>query len=138
MSRLIIEEIQNAANEIQRLHKNSHLNSEDSNVVIHQISQQISFFPTLLSQQIRLIANLEKQFGEAFYEKCADEVREIAETAKNVQTSIENLTGELELECSDAHIACAENLTKVILRLNILQQRIAGKMMKSKKESDKH
>jgi hypothetical protein len=132
----IVDELKNDGREIDRLRvKTKTLQNVESNMVLRQIAQQISFFPSFLSQQIKHIIELEKQFGEEFQNNCHEEVREIAETACDVRKSIEKLFEIENSEPNDAQIQCAQSLMNGMSRLNRLQQRIAGKMMKISKLS---
>ena len=130
----IVDELKNDGREIDRLRaKTQTLQDVESNMVLRQIAKQISFFPSFLSQQIKHIIELENQFGDEFQTKCHDEVREIAATARDVRRSIEKLFEIENSEPNEAQIQCAQSLMNGMSRLNRLQQRIAGKMMKISK-----
>lgn len=130
----IVDEIKSATKNIEELNGRLRvLNPAESDMVSRQISQQVSFFPMFLSQQIIMIADLEKQYGDEFQSKCFDEVKEIAETAKNVQATTESALSCVESSESSRQIECADALFKGTSRLNILQQRITAKMMRCTK-----
>ncbi len=132
----IVDQLKKNGREIDRLRlRTQTIQDVESNLVLRQITQQISFFPSFLSQQIKYIVELERQFGEEFQNKCHEEVREIAETACDVRKSIEKLFEIENSEPNDAQIQCAQGLMNGMSRLNRLQQRIAGKMMKISKVS---
>lgn len=127
----IVDEIKTASKSIAELNgRMRSMQTSEPDMVSRQISQQVSFFPMFLSQQIKMISDLEKQFGAEFQSKCLDEVREIAETAKNVQATTESALAVVE---SSRQIEFADALFKGTSRLNILQQRITAKMMRCKK-----
>lgn len=132
----IVAEIKSTTKSIEELNSRMRtLEQGETDQVSRQISQQVSFFPMFLSQQIKMIADLEKQFGEEFQSKCLDEVKEIAETAKNVQATTESALTCVQSSESSKQIECADALFKGTSRLNILQQRITAKMMRCKKQS---
>lgn len=115
-------------------HAHQHLQDslalDDSDTVIEQVVQHSAKLPAILAQQLRMIEGLEHKFCDRFSSNCRDEIEEIANVAELIRSSMENAS-----ENGNSMETLAQNdFAKVIFestaRLNILQQRIAGKMMK--------
>lgn len=87
------------------------LNESPQNPILeHQIR--------LFENQLSMLEKLQNNMGNAVFDLCSEEIKEIVELANNCRTSIETNT--------------FESLNEITIRLNILQQRIAGKVMKIK------
>jgi hypothetical protein len=78
-----------------------------------------------LSQQVRMLESLEQKFGQAFTSTCGDEIQDLLNVAKQIQRTMEGAA-------ANATVDASQELFSAIPRLNLLQQRISGKMMKIK------
>ena len=104
----------------------------ENNKLIRQVVQSSALLPMLFTQHLQMIESLEQKFGVRFASNCRDEIAEIANVAERIQNAMESV--KTIANCVD--LAEQNEFAKVIFegtsRLNILQQRIAGKMMKVK------
>lgn len=82
---------------------------------------------TLLSNLQKMLERLQDNMGNIVFDTCRDEIQEIRELEQNCESLIQNSSSE-PLENTDALAIARENT----IRLNILQQRIAGKVLKMK------
>ncbi len=118
--------------EFAHKHLQENLPLDESTSVIRQVVQSSALLPVLLSQQLRMIEVLEEKFGVRVASTCGEEIEEIADVAKRIQATMENVG----TNRTTADVAEQNNFARSIFestsRLNILQQRIAGKMMKVK------
>jgi len=127
----IIEQIRQASASMEMLQKNLEerfANSED--VLVQQIVQQTSAISGLLSKQSQMLESWQKKFGGTLEAKCSSDMKEIEMLAEQINTSMKNtLDGN---DSSDA-IALNDLAAKAFsgaTRLNLMQQRISGKMRK--------
>ncbi|MDZ4835286.1 MAG: hypothetical protein SGJ27_16030 [Candidatus Melainabacteria bacterium] len=131
----ILDEIKISATNIETLGKRMQEQPDANASSLHgHMAQQISFFPMFLNQQIKMITELDKNFGDEFQGKCIEEVKEIADTAKAVEAAAEVAINSVESDEFE-QMERVQVLFKATSKLNILQQRIAGKMMKSKRSN---
>ncbi len=117
---------------IQRAHKQLNLSISDSenNNLIRQVLQSSALLPTLFTQQLRTIETLEQKFGDQLAANCSEEIKEIANIAKCIQTTMESIsTIGACVDLADQKVF-AKSICDNTARLNVMQQRIAGKMMK--------
>ncbi|HIN67024.1 MAG TPA: hypothetical protein EYM95_20475 [Candidatus Obscuribacterales bacterium] len=130
----VVEQIKDAAAGIENAHKqlmaipsdSSSLPLIDANESAKlQIVQQTSMVPVILSQQVRMLESLEQKFGQAFTSTCGDEIQDLLNVAKQIQRTMEGAA-------ANATVDASQELFSAIPRLNLLQQRISGKMMKIK------
>lgn len=121
----IVELVQAAAERIEDAHARlkASLGKQPEDPLKLLIVQQTSMVPAILFQQNRMIVTLEQRYGKAFQSVCDSEIKDIVNIAQNIQLTIENC-----MACATPEAAQA--LIGDISRLNILQQRISGKMMK--------
>ena len=103
----------------------------DRIALVHAL-HQCAALPSMLKQQLRMIEGLGKQFPEQFSSKCGDEVEEMSVLSKGIRKSLESAVSSKEALDQAAQVHLVESLFKDTSRLNLLQQRISGKMMKVK------
>lgn len=108
------------------------ISDNENNKLIRQVVQSSALLPMLFTQHLQMIESLEQKFGERFASNCREEIEEIANVAKRIQTAMESV-GTIA-NCVDLaeQNEFAKSIYESTSRLNILQQRIAGKMMKVK------
>lgn len=123
----IVEQVKALASGIEYAHKKltASLGDEQGVSKKHQIARQTSMVPVILLQLSRMLENLVQKFGEVFIMTCSDEIQEILAVAARIQRVLENSAAGDE---SDD----VQDMFSSIARLNLLQQRISGKMMKVK------
>jgi enoyl-[acyl-carrier-protein] reductase (NADH) len=104
----------------------------ENNKLIKQVIQSSALLPMLFTQHLQMIETLEQKFGMRFASNCRVEIEEIANVAERIQASMESL--KTIANCVDVaeQNDFAKSIFESTARLNILQQRIAGKMMKVK------
>ncbi len=128
------DQIKRATIAIEQAHKLLHesASSQNSDTVIYQVVQHSAMLPSILAQQLRMIEGLEHKFCDQFASNCREEIEEIANTAKLIHSSMENANTSRNRMDVPAQNDFAKVIFESTSRLNILQQRIAGKMMKVK------
>ncbi len=134
--REVVDQVRQAIVAIEQSHKQLQDNVHDGNgeALLRQVAQSSAVLPVLLNNQLRMIESLEQQFLEQFTSHCPDEIQEIGRVAQLVRSAMESASANIGMDTAEqSRIAqCVFGSTS---RLNILQQRIAGKMMKIKKNS---
>ncbi len=101
-------------------------------IAMIQALQHCSVLPVMLGQQLRTIEGLEQKFGEQFRSMCREEIEEIASLTTFIQDWLANIvSGTPALSLSTQRVLL-DKFFKDTARLNLLQQRISGKMMKVK------
>jgi hypothetical protein len=125
LSSNLIEQVRHAAMGIENAHEKlkASLSVDNTDEMKQLVVQQTSMVPVILNQQIKLLDSLETKFADAFTSACQAEIEEIATVAKHIQQTIDAVVVNAQPEA-------ANNLCQSITRLNLLQQRISGKMMK--------
>lgn len=125
LSSNLVEQVRHAAIGIEKAHEKlkASLSVDNTDPVKQLVVQQTSMVPVILNQQIKLLDSLETKFADAFTSACHAEIEEIATVAKHIQQTIDAVVVNAQPEA-------ANNLFQSITRLNLLQQRISGKMMK--------
>ena len=108
------------------------ISDNENNKLIRQVIQSSALLPMLFTQHLQMIESLEQRFGVRFASNCREEIEEIANVAERIQTAMENV--DTIANCVDVteQNVFAKTIFESTSRLNILQQRIAGKMMKVK------
>lgn len=101
-------------------------------IALMQALQQCAGLPSILKQQLRMIEGLEKKFAEQFGSKCGDEIEEMVLLSTRIREALDNAVSGKEALDQAAQAHLVENLFRGTSRLNLLQQRISGKMMKVK------
>lgn len=125
LSSNLLEQVRHAAMGIEKAHERlkTSLSVDNTDEMKQLVVQQTSMVPTILNQQIKLLDSLETKFADVFTSACQAEIEEIATVAKHIQQTIDDVVVNAQPEA-------ANNLCQSITRLNLLQQRISGKMMK--------
>lgn len=125
LSSNLVDQMRHAAMGIEKAHEKlkTSLSVDNTDSVKQLVMQQTSMVPVILNQQIKLLDSLEKKFADVFTSACQSEIEEIATVAKHIQHTIDTVV-------INAQPESANNLFQAITRLNLLQQRISGKMMK--------
>ena len=119
---------------IQRTHRHlqDSISDDENNTLINQVIQNSALLPSLFTQQLRMIETLEQKFGDQFASNCREEIAEIASVAKHIQSSMESVKVNSGSVDATAQNDFARSIFESTSRLNVMQQRIAGKMMKVK------
>lgn len=123
----IVEQVKALAAGIEYAHKTltASLGDEQGDSRKHQIARQTSMVPVILLQLVRMLENLVQKFGDVFITTCNSEIQEILAVAAQIQRVLEN-------SAANAEADDVQDMFSAIARLNLLQQRISGKMMKVK------
>lgn len=121
----LVDQVRHAAAGIETAHEKlkASISVNNNDAVKHLVVQQTSMVPVILAQQIKLLDSLEKKFADVFTSACHAEIEEIATVSKHVQQTMEAIAINVQPQASN-------DLFQAITRLNLLQQRISGKMMK--------
>ncbi len=119
---------------IKHAHKRLQESISDSqnNILIRQVMQSSALLPTLFTQNLKMIETLEQNFGDQFAANCSDEIKEIANVAKCIQAAMESVSTIGACVDLSEQKEFAKSICDNTARLNLMQQRIAGKMMKVK------
>ena len=122
-----VEQVKALASGIEYAHKKltASLGDEHGDSRKHQIARQTSMVPVILLQLVRMLENLVQKFGVVFITTCSSEIQEILAVAAQIQRVMENSAAGDETDD-------VQDMFSAIARLNLLQQRISGKMMKVK------
>ncbi len=108
------------------------ISDNENNKLIRQVIQSSALLPMLFTQHLQMIESLEQKFGVRFASNCREEIEEIASVAERIQIAMEGV--DTIANCVDVteQNVFAKTIFESTSRLNILQQRIAGKMMNVK------
>ncbi len=94
---------------------------------MNDLTSTLDHQKTLLSNLQKMLERLQDNMGNSVFDSCLDEIQEIRELSQSCESLFQKAEHE-PLENTDALAIARENT----IRLNILQQRIAGKVMKMK------
>ncbi len=92
--------------------------------LLFELDHQISLFTNLLN----LLERLQNNFGNKVFETCENELQEIIDLATSCDALIQKTISEPIENSSEILASNRENT----IRLNLLQQRITGKVVKIK------
>ena len=125
--REMVEQVKARASEIEQAYEKliASLGEESVDSTGYQIARQTSMVPAILQQLVRMMDNLQQRFGDVFTTTCSGEIEDILAVAGQIRQTIEN-------SATGAGVDDWQDLFSAIARLNLLQQRISGKMMKVK------
>jgi len=104
--------------------------ADDNDQLVQQIIQQTRALSALLTQQVQMLEQLQVKYGLQLRAKCSEDIQEILSVANQIQASLNravtfgaNADPMLLNELAASAFAGAT-------RLNLMQQRISGKMRK--------
>lgn len=128
----VAKSLQSTLAEIEALTKQiqSLLGQHAENQLVQQVGQQLCMLPMLLNQQHQMLIRLEAKYGEQFMDKCRGEVEGILGMAKEIQELMGMAKPTLNSNDDEAKSQFAGKTFSCTTKLNLLQQRISGKMMK--------
>ena len=131
---VLISDITRAIKGIEEAFKHLAENApaDDGMNAMIQALQHCSVLPVMLAQQLRAIEGLEQKFGEQFRSMCREEVEEIASLTTFIQDWLATIVSGAPALSLGTQRLLLDKFFKDTARLNLLQQRISGKMMKVK------
>lgn len=105
---------------------------DDNDALVQQIIQQTRALSALLAQQVQMLEQLQQKYGIQLRSKCNEDIQEILCVANQIQASL-NRAVTFGANADPMLLNdLAANAFAGATRLNLMQQRISGKMRKAR------